>query len=236
MMPIMGLAVAAGPGAGRAAGAGAGPGGVVARRGLFEVPGGSARVTVVVGAARKRQDGTAGFVDQRDGRRGLRGVGVGRGAMSEIRSGAGLRRGCQAGRPGGRLRHRRPRPPCDAVREGCRIPRHRGDPGKRDLALQLGADEVAAGGAALKKADGADLLMHTNSSHAAVADAMEGLRLQTSLAAEMLSLAVRGNHANRVTFAHPVSAQAGSGNVQRRVALCFGAQEKKAMTAPRTPR
>jgi len=49
-------------------------------------------------------------------------------------------------------------------------------PDKRDLALQLGADEVAASGAALKKAGGADLLMHTNSSHAAVADAMEGLR------------------------------------------------------------
>jgi hypothetical protein len=48
---------------------------------------------------------------------------------------------------------------------------------------------VAASGAALKKADGADLLTRTNSSHAAVADAMEGLRLQTSLAAEMLSLA-----------------------------------------------
>lgn len=49
-------------------------------------------------------------------------------------------------------------------------------PGKQDLALQLGADEVAADAAALKQAGGADLLMHTNSSHAAVADAMEGLR------------------------------------------------------------
>lgn len=49
-------------------------------------------------------------------------------------------------------------------------------PGKRDLALQLGADDVVTDGAALKKAGGADLLMHTNSSHAAVADALEGLR------------------------------------------------------------
>ncbi|MFD4192477.1 alcohol dehydrogenase catalytic domain-containing protein [Amycolatopsis thermoflava] len=47
---------------------------------------------------------------------------------------------------------------------------------KEDLARQLGADEVVADGAALKSAGGADVLLHTNSSHGAVAKAMEGLR------------------------------------------------------------
>lgn len=49
-------------------------------------------------------------------------------------------------------------------------------PDKQDLARQLGADVVVADGAALKAAGGADLLMHTSSSHAAVTDAMAGLR------------------------------------------------------------
>jgi alcohol dehydrogenase/propanol-preferring alcohol dehydrogenase len=49
-------------------------------------------------------------------------------------------------------------------------------PGKQELALQLGADRVVAGGAALKEAGGADVLLHTSSSHAAAVDAMTGLR------------------------------------------------------------
>ena len=49
-------------------------------------------------------------------------------------------------------------------------------PGKRDLALQLGADDVVADGAGLKAAGGADVLLHTSSSHAAIVDAMNGLK------------------------------------------------------------
>jgi D-arabinose 1-dehydrogenase-like Zn-dependent alcohol dehydrogenase len=49
-------------------------------------------------------------------------------------------------------------------------------PEKQELALELGADTVVADGAGLKEAGGADLLMHTSNSHAAVAGAMEGLR------------------------------------------------------------
>lgn len=48
-------------------------------------------------------------------------------------------------------------------------------PDKQDLARQLGADEVVSDGASLKAAGGADLLMHTSSSHAAVTSAVEGL-------------------------------------------------------------
>jgi D-arabinose 1-dehydrogenase-like Zn-dependent alcohol dehydrogenase len=47
---------------------------------------------------------------------------------------------------------------------------------KRSLARKLGADEVVADGAALKAVGGADVLMHTSSSHAAVTDAMTGLK------------------------------------------------------------
>lgn len=46
---------------------------------------------------------------------------------------------------------------------------------KQELALQLGAEAVVADGAALKQAGGADVLMHTSSSHAAIVDAMDGL-------------------------------------------------------------
>jgi D-arabinose 1-dehydrogenase-like Zn-dependent alcohol dehydrogenase len=49
-------------------------------------------------------------------------------------------------------------------------------PDKQDLARQLGADEVVSDGAGIKEAGGADLIMHTSSNHAAVANAMEGLR------------------------------------------------------------
>ncbi len=49
-------------------------------------------------------------------------------------------------------------------------------PDKRELARQLGADEVVSDGAELKASGGADLIMHTSSNHAAVASAMEGLR------------------------------------------------------------
>ena len=47
---------------------------------------------------------------------------------------------------------------------------------KTGLARQLGADHVVADGAGLKAAGGADVIMHTSSSHAAVVDAMAGLR------------------------------------------------------------
>lgn len=47
---------------------------------------------------------------------------------------------------------------------------------KRDLARRLGADEVVSDGEGLSAAGGADILMHTSSSHAAVTDAMQGLR------------------------------------------------------------
>lgn len=51
-----------------------------------------------------------------------------------------------------------------------------GTAAKQELARQLGADNVVADGAALKEAGGADVLMHTSSSHAAIVDAMNGLR------------------------------------------------------------
>jgi alcohol dehydrogenase/propanol-preferring alcohol dehydrogenase len=47
---------------------------------------------------------------------------------------------------------------------------------KAELARQLGADDVVSDGAGLKAAGGADVIMHTSSSHAAVVNAMEGLR------------------------------------------------------------
>ncbi len=47
---------------------------------------------------------------------------------------------------------------------------------KHDLARQLGADQVVADGAGLKAAGGADVILHTSNSHAAVLGAMEGLR------------------------------------------------------------
>ncbi|MGI5150929.1 alcohol dehydrogenase catalytic domain-containing protein [Plantactinospora sp. CA-294935] len=47
---------------------------------------------------------------------------------------------------------------------------------KQELARRLGADNVVADGAALKEAGGADVLMHTSSSHAAIVDAMNGLK------------------------------------------------------------
>jgi len=47
---------------------------------------------------------------------------------------------------------------------------------KKALARTLGADEVVADGAGLKAAGGADVLMHTSSSHEAVTDAMAGLK------------------------------------------------------------
>ncbi|MET7392907.1 alcohol dehydrogenase catalytic domain-containing protein [Dactylosporangium sp. NPDC005572] len=49
-------------------------------------------------------------------------------------------------------------------------------PDKQDLARELGADTVVADGAALRAAGGADVLMHTSSSHAAIVDAMNGLK------------------------------------------------------------
>ncbi|MEV6903437.1 alcohol dehydrogenase catalytic domain-containing protein [Amycolatopsis sp. NPDC051372] len=49
-------------------------------------------------------------------------------------------------------------------------------PVKDELAREFGADDVVADGAALKDAGGADVLMHTSSSHAAVVDAMTGLK------------------------------------------------------------
>jgi D-arabinose 1-dehydrogenase-like Zn-dependent alcohol dehydrogenase len=47
---------------------------------------------------------------------------------------------------------------------------------KAHLAKQLGADQVVSDGAELKAAGGADVIMHTSSSHAAVVNAMEGLK------------------------------------------------------------
>jgi D-arabinose 1-dehydrogenase-like Zn-dependent alcohol dehydrogenase len=47
---------------------------------------------------------------------------------------------------------------------------------KAELARQLGADNVVSHGAELKAAGGADVIMHTSSSHAAVVNAMDGLR------------------------------------------------------------
>lgn len=49
-------------------------------------------------------------------------------------------------------------------------------PDKVDLARELGADDVVSDGAGLREAGGADVLLHTNTSHAAVAGALEGLR------------------------------------------------------------
>lgn len=49
-------------------------------------------------------------------------------------------------------------------------------PDKADLAHQLGADEVVFDGPGLKAAGGADLIMYTGSSHAALASAFQGLR------------------------------------------------------------
>ncbi len=49
-------------------------------------------------------------------------------------------------------------------------------PDKTDLARQLGAEHVVTDGAGLKAAGGADLLLYTGSNHAALADAMGGLR------------------------------------------------------------
>lgn len=49
-------------------------------------------------------------------------------------------------------------------------------PDKKDFAVQLGADEVVSDGQSLKAAGGADVLLHTNSSHGAVTDAMNGLK------------------------------------------------------------
>lgn len=47
---------------------------------------------------------------------------------------------------------------------------------KQKLATQLGADIVVTDGAQLKAAGGADVILHTSSSHAAVVDAMAGLK------------------------------------------------------------
>jgi D-arabinose 1-dehydrogenase-like Zn-dependent alcohol dehydrogenase len=47
---------------------------------------------------------------------------------------------------------------------------------KHDVARQLGADEVVADGAGLQAAGRADVLLHTSSAHAAVVDAMNGLK------------------------------------------------------------
>src|SRR5262249_4169246 len=49
-------------------------------------------------------------------------------------------------------------------------------PEKHALARQLGADQVVADGKELKAAGGADVLMHTSSSHAYVSKVMEGLK------------------------------------------------------------
>jgi D-arabinose 1-dehydrogenase-like Zn-dependent alcohol dehydrogenase len=47
---------------------------------------------------------------------------------------------------------------------------------KREAASELGADAVVADGQGLKDAGGADVLMHTSSNHAAIVDALTGLR------------------------------------------------------------
>lgn len=49
-------------------------------------------------------------------------------------------------------------------------------PSKAELARQLGADDIVTDGAGLKAVGGADVLMHTSSSHVAVVNAMEGLK------------------------------------------------------------
>lgn len=48
-------------------------------------------------------------------------------------------------------------------------------PDKRELAHELGADLVVSNGAELRAAGGADVLLHTNSSNAAVSDAIQGV-------------------------------------------------------------
>ena len=50
------------------------------------------------------------------------------------------------------------------------------NPSKREIASELGADIVVTDGQGLKDAGGADVLMHTSSNHAAVVDALTGLR------------------------------------------------------------
>ncbi|MEO3821677.1 alcohol dehydrogenase catalytic domain-containing protein [Plantactinospora sp. B24E8] len=50
-----------------------------------------------------------------------------------------------------------------------------GSPEKQELARQLGADIVVATGAELREAGGADILLHTNSSNSAAADALQGV-------------------------------------------------------------
>jgi D-arabinose 1-dehydrogenase-like Zn-dependent alcohol dehydrogenase len=47
--------------------------------------------------------------------------------------------------------------------------------GKRDLARQLGADHVVSNGAELREAGGADILLATGNSNAAVVDAIQGV-------------------------------------------------------------
>jgi alcohol dehydrogenase/propanol-preferring alcohol dehydrogenase len=49
-------------------------------------------------------------------------------------------------------------------------------PSKQAVAADLGADVVVADGQGLKDAGGADVLMHTSSNHAAVVDALTGLK------------------------------------------------------------
>ncbi|MFC7108693.1 zinc-binding dehydrogenase [Nonomuraea rubra] len=49
-------------------------------------------------------------------------------------------------------------------------------PGKHELARELGAADVVTDGAVLKEIGGADVVLHTSSSHAAAIDAMTGLR------------------------------------------------------------
>ena len=51
-----------------------------------------------------------------------------------------------------------------------------GSADKKGIARELGAADVVSNGAELKAAGGADILMHTSSSHAAVTDAMSGLK------------------------------------------------------------
>ena len=49
-------------------------------------------------------------------------------------------------------------------------------PAKHELARNLGADDVVANGEELRKAGGADVLLHTSPSHDVALDAMKGLR------------------------------------------------------------
>jgi alcohol dehydrogenase/propanol-preferring alcohol dehydrogenase len=46
---------------------------------------------------------------------------------------------------------------------------------KRDLARELGADIVVSNGAELRETGGADILLHTNNSNSAAADAIQGV-------------------------------------------------------------